>query len=296
MKVLDPAMSAHLEGEATTLCTCWRLLRRDGMQFGFTDHDRDVLFDSLVFEAASGFRAGEIERALGFGIDNQSVAGALSSGRIAAEDLRADRYDGARIEVWTVNWCDPALRCLDQVFVMGETIEEDGRFRAELEGVTAALNHGSGRRFIRNCDADLGDPRCGANLELPQFSAQATVSAILSPMAILADGLEGFESGWFRGGRLRFLSGANTGLGIEIAEHIAESGRQALHLWKTPAFESGAGDEFSITAGCAKTFSQCKEKFANQLNFRGFPHIPGNDFTFGAAYPDAQMDGGPLIP
>jgi len=34
---------------------------------------------------------------------------------------------------------------------------------------------------------------------------------------------------------------------------------------------------------CDKRFATCRDRFANGINFRGFPHIPGNDFVI--AYP-----------
>ena len=41
---------------------------------------------------------------------------------------------------------------------------------------------------------------------------------------------------------------------------------------------SHLGDTFTVTAGCDKQFATCQAKFANAVNFRGFPHMPGNDF------------------
>jgi uncharacterized phage protein (TIGR02218 family) len=43
------------------------------------------------------------------------------------------------------------------------------------------------------------------------------------------------------------------------------------------------GDAFVVTAGCDKHLSTCRDRFANAINFRGFPHIPGNDFV--VSYP-----------
>ena len=43
MKTLSPALAAHMDGEVTTLATCWKLKRRDGVILGFTDHDTDVV-------------------------------------------------------------------------------------------------------------------------------------------------------------------------------------------------------------------------------------------------------------
>jgi uncharacterized phage protein (TIGR02218 family) len=42
--------------------------------------------------------------------------------------------------------------------------------------------------------------------------------------------------------------------------------------------EIGAAVE--VTQGCDKRYETCRDRFANQINFRGFPHIPGNDFVF----------------
>ena len=37
------------------------------------------------------------------------------------------------------------------------------------------------------------------------------------------------------------------------------------------------GDALDIFAGCDKRFETCQSKFANAVNFRGFPHIPGQN-------------------
>ena len=49
-----------------------------------------------------------------------------------------------------------------------------------------------------------------------------------------------------------------------------------------------------MTAGCDKRFSTCRTKFANGLSFRGFPHMPGSDFTYGYADGETTHDGRPL--
>ena len=33
----------------------------------------------------------------------------------------------------------------------------------------------------------------------------------------------------------------------------------------------------SLTEGCDKRFATCRTRFANSANFRGEPHLPGND-------------------
>ena len=57
----------------------------------------------------------------------------------------------------------------------------------------------------------------------------------------------------------------------------------------------GDGHSFTVTAGCDKQFATCQAKFNNPVNFRGFPHIPGNDFVTAIARPgNPANDGGSL--
>ncbi|GIL03336.1 MAG: hypothetical protein BroJett030_32350 [Alphaproteobacteria bacterium] len=296
MKTLPAGLAAHVAGEVTTLCRCWKLIRADGAVLGFTDHDRDVDLDGLACEALSGLGAGELEQSVGLNADTQEVAGALSSDRISADDLHAGLYDGARVELWIVNWSTPAERVLDRVLTIGEVVAEDGAFRAELRALSVDMDETRGRSFSRACDADLGDARCGIDLDQPQCKGAGTVVRALSDLVVEVSGLGGFLSGWFRGGRLAFSSGANAGLAVEVAEHMAGDGTVVLHLWQPPARPLAAGDGFTVRAGCDKAFATCREKFANGINFRGFPHIPGNDFALGYAAAFRQMDGGPIVP
>jgi hypothetical protein len=48
MKTLDSALAEHIASGTTTLCRCWKLIRKDGTVLGFTDHDRDIAFDGTT--------------------------------------------------------------------------------------------------------------------------------------------------------------------------------------------------------------------------------------------------------
>ena len=56
-----------------------------------------------------------------------------------------------------------------------------------------------------------------------------------------------------------------------------------------------AGDAFMVSAGCDKRFPTCKAKFDNAVNFRGFPHMPGNDFALSYPKGDGANEGGVLV-
>ena len=106
MRLLDPAYEAHLRSGATTLATCWRLVRRDGVVLGFTDHDRQLSFAGTDYLPAGGFEAGEDSRKLGPQVDTTEVVGILVSEAITEEDILLGRYDGATVETYRVDWRD----------------------------------------------------------------------------------------------------------------------------------------------------------------------------------------------
>ena len=295
MRQLPAGLQAHLDSGATTLCRCWRLTRADGAVFGFTDHDRDLSVDGTLFEAQAGFEATEMVSTLGLTVDNLDAAGALSSARLSEQALAAGLFDNAAVEIFLVNWADPAQSVLVRGGNLGEVTRSDTAFRAEIRGLAHALNQPEGRVFQFACDADLGDARCGIDLESPSFKAQGTVAAVLDRGRFSASGIEAFAEGWFTRGTVSWTSGANADRRMEVKAHGLSGSLAAIDLWQPMSETIATDDTFDIRAGCDKQFSTCNAKFANGLNFRGFPHMPGNDFAL--SYPvrgEGVNDGGSL--
>lgn len=278
MKFLSSELDAHLASGATTLCWCWRLTRGDGQKLGFTDHDRDVAFDGTIFEAAAGFTASEIRDSVGLSVDNLEVTSAISSERLSEADLAAGVYDDARVEIFRVNWQEPDQRVLMRTGSLGEVRRAGGAFAAEVRGLAHYLQQPKGRLFQFMCDADLGDTRCTVNLNASAFRGTGTVTEILGDRGFKASGLESFSDDWFTRGLLTFTSGESSGQAIEVKDHTESGGIVTVELWIMPRAPLAVGQAFAVTAGCDKHFSTCKNKFSNTLNFRGFPHMPGNDF------------------
>src|SRR5947209_301089 len=120
MRTLPPGLAAHIGQGATTLCHCWKLVRRDGGVAGFTDHSRDLVFDGVTFAARTGLEAAEVTAELGFAIGGGEVSGALVSAGITEDDLASGLYDAASVETWLVNWSAPDERLLLDLAAIGE--------------------------------------------------------------------------------------------------------------------------------------------------------------------------------
>lgn len=293
MRAVPEELKAHLAGDATTVCHAWRVTRRDGTVLGFTDHDHPLDFDATTFLAASGFEASDWEQGGGLAASSGEVAGALTSEAISEEDVAAGKYDGARIEVFVVNWAAPSQHMRLRIATIGEVTRSDGVFRAELRGVAHKLDESRGRIYSRRCDANFGDARCGRNAASSDYRATGTVfSADVDKMTVT--GLDGFAAGFFRYGWLRFTEGPNAGTKIDVESHRRSDGETIIHFWLPLAVAPDVGDAFEITAGCDKTFETCKAKFDNHRNFRGFPHLPGADFSYSYADGETEHDGRPL--
>jgi uncharacterized phage protein (TIGR02218 family) len=166
-------------------------------------------------------------------------------------------------------------------------------FSAEVRGLAHRLDQPKGRLFQYGCDAVLGDERCGVDLGSPEFRGEGIVDAVEDNRRLAVTGLDGFAENWFARGRLLWISGANSGRAMEVKFHRVSAAAVTIELWREMSASIAAGDRFVVTAGCDKQFTTCQERFGNAENFRGFPHMPGNDFV--ASYPnrdDGTNDGG----
>ena len=294
MRMIPEGLSAHLSGDASTTCHGWRLTRKDGVVLGFTDHDRDIVFDGVTFEAATGLLASEASAETGMVTGGMEVAGALISDRLSETELAAGAFDHAKIETFLVNWSLPEERLLLRVGHIGEVLREDGAFRVEIRGLAAGLDEPQGRVFRAPCDADLGDQRCQVDLDAPAYRGSGAVVAAFDGRRFTISGLEGFAVGWFERGTLTWTSGANTGRRAVVKAQRDVVGVPTIELWNAMTGAIEPGDAFTVTAGCDKRFDTCREKFGNRLNFRGFPHMPGNDFALGYARNGSRNNGGRL--
>jgi uncharacterized phage protein (TIGR02218 family) len=353
MKAVTTALAAHLAGPVTTLATCWRITRTDGVVFRFTDHDRDLVFEGEVYQASSGYSRTAISNDVGMGVDNLDVEGVFDSAAVTEEELRAGLFDQADVRIFLVNWADPSMGALRlRRGWFGEVVlTEQGVFRTELRGLTQSLSQRIGELYSPECRADLGDHRCRMPIQ-PPVVARETVYAMGDTVRVVTgagsgsakyenrfyrcvvagttaeaepaydttvgaqttDGTAVFEAleawsrsgvvvavtdrtvftaaieepravdGWFAGGVLTWETGSNAGRSIEVKSWTQATGNLELFLPMGYAIESG--DLFRIRPGCNKRLDTCIDHFANVLNFRGEPYVPGADLL--VSYPDAR--------
>lgn len=291
MKTLPSGMQEHLDSGGTTLCWCWKITRTDGVVLGFTDHDLSLSFGGVDYEPESGFTASEIRAGSELNVDSQDAQGVLSSDRITEADIVGGLWDAADVEVWRVNWQSVSQRVLMRRGAIGEVRRGRMHFTAEMRSLAHVLDQSVGRTFQYSCDAALGDGRCKVNLDAAAYKGTGAVSSVLRDRAFVASGLGSFSSGWFTNGVLTWTTGDNDGRQAEVTAHGRDDGVVVITLLEAPVQRLSAGDDFTIVAGCNKQLSMCNARFDNVLNFRGFPHIPGQDAVLRFAKQGNANDG-----
>lgn len=271
MKTINENLSQHLLKETTTLATCWKITRTDGMVMGFTDHDSDVGHEGVTYSAKSGFTPSAVASAANLAADSMSIDGVLDSDFITEEDVLAGKYDAAEIEIFMVNFNAPNDgRLWLRYGEIGELTLKNGQFVAEVQGILHKLGQTIGDLYSPSCRTQFCDERC--KLDLANYTVLGTITAVTS-CQIFTDVARLEEDGAFSYGSIQFTSGQNNGHIMEVKRFDSGTVTTVLPM----PYEVAIGDAYSMVKGCDKTFSTCVNTYQNALNFRGEPHVPGVD-------------------
>jgi len=264
------------DGGLTSLAFCWRLERRDGAGLGLTSHDRAVVVDGVTYRSSPGMTPSAVRLRAGIEPQSGEVGGALTDAALTERDFEIGRWDGARISLSAVDWGDPQAPALALVGGgLGPVTMKDGEFTADLIGAAAALSAPACPDTSPECRAELGDRACRVDLaeKRERFEAVSLDGNRLTLDRVVGDR--------FAFGEACIVGGTACGwrsrvLGVEDATVV---------LRDPPLAEIASGTSVRLTEGCDKRFATCRTRFANSANFRGEPHLPGNDLL--TRYPGA---------
>jgi len=295
MKSFSAQYQAHIASGATTLATCWLIARKDGVELGFTDHDRPLAFDGKNFDPAAGLDGSGVTAKLGAQVDTSEVAGVLVSSAITEDDILLGRYFGATVTTYSVNWRDPSVRATLRIDTIGEITREDNYFRAELRSQQQMLNIPKGRRYQTLCDAVLGDSRCGVDIQTPTHKFATSVGVVSGRFSLELTGLGALAAGWFSQGKALWTTGKRASKTDIITTHQISGTIVSLSFEEPVGDWVVAGDQANIYSGCDQLYSTCRNKFSNGINFQGFPHIPGSDFILSYPRSGDALSGAALV-
>nr|WP_294849832.1 DUF2163 domain-containing protein [uncultured Sphingomonas sp.] len=268
-------MSVLGNGSLTSIALCWRIERKDGAGLALTSHDEAVEVRGVRHDPAPGMTPAAVRHGGGLDAAKSEVAGALSSAAISEADLLAGRWDGAAVRLSAVDWERPAGSTELASGALGRISQKDREFHAEMLGPAAKLDSPVCPLTSPECRAELGDKAC--RVDMAGRSVRARVVSV-DGLVVTVDRMLDDR---FLMGSLRFLGGDANGLRSMLLKVDAST----VTLRSMPPVTVIAGDAVEVIEGCDKSLETCSARFGNAANFRGEPHLPGNDLL--TRYPGA---------
>jgi len=280
-RTISSQLINHIAQGTTTLATCLKITLSDSTIIAFTDHDQDITYDGVIYKSSAGYIPSSVESKSNLDEESLSVNGAFEIGNLVRTDMLSGKYDYAKIEIFILNYADTTMGKVDSIQGrFGRVNFSDNQFTVNIFSNTKLFGQTIGRTYTSLCSADLGDSKCKINLS--NYTETGTVLTVTDQHSFTASitDLNGNGitiSDWFTSGLLTWTSGNNNGKKIEIRQHTY-SGDHTLSLQEDMFFTIQSGDTFTIYAGCQKrTIEDCKNKFNNILNNRGFKYVPTRD-------------------
>lgn len=152
---------------------------------------------------------------------------------------------------------------------------KDSGVRCVLQGLTTevSLSRPIPRfKYQGMCNHVLGDAMCQVDLASATHRHTAVVTAVSGAMVTVA-GLSAKGSGWAVGGYVEYLAN-------DWRLVLAQTGDVCTLL--LPFADNVVGQTVTVVTGCDHSLDTCNTKFANTINYGGFPYVPQrNPFTAG---------------
>lgn len=293
MRTLSSALTETLSQPATTVCQAWVIRRKDGVVIGLTEHDRALTIASVICTPMDGADATATEARLGLNSETANLTGFLSSDVITDADIAAGRYGDAEVEQYIVDWKSPSSASLLRRYRMGEVRREDDVYVAEVRGTAGLADRPDGRVYARSCAAAFCDRNCG--LDRATYSEAITITAYQSSTRLRLSAVPTRDLSDYIHGTLECVIDGETQRLVVSAIVQPVAGEYELTL-VDPCPGISVPMTASLLQGCDKAFSTCRDRFANSVNFRGFPHMPGNYQALNYIDEETVFDGGPIVP
>lgn len=283
MRTVGNAFKEHLLLESTTLCSCWRMTRKDGKVFGFTDNTFDLVIDGVTYSSAAGMKPSTASSTAGLIVDSMEIMSILTAAGATDRDVRAGLFDKADMLFFVVNYADLSMgKMIVKTGNLGTVQLKQGKFVAEFRSLTQETLSDVVELTRQTCRVRrLGEcPGCCVNLNgntvqgLPIRSlGTITLAQSRRDLTVTFDNPHTWPVGFFKKGLVLFLSGQN----MNIEGEIKSSNGSSLTLQQPAPFTYVIGDRVRVEAGCDRRIETCGDKFGNNLNFRGEPFVPGTD-------------------
>ena len=279
MKTVSSSFMQSLGLESQTLAYGYILSRNDGVRVCFSGHDCNIMVGGNLFIANNALDIGHGEKQSGFANDNNVLFGGFEVGLIEEIDIKLGKWDKAAVEIILFDWQNTNNYATVFNGFINTITQNDIGFEFELSGQKQRLQNQIGRTISRNCDAVLGDEKCGINLVAAGHFINAELLAN-SNVDFIETNANNINADDYIYGKVVFKSGELSGFEIGIKSIVRNAATILIFLENPLPILPMPGDSIRLFKGCDKTFAICKTRFLNGDNFRGCPHLLGQSDAF----------------
>lgn len=268
--------------QVLTLGTCIKIVLQNGKKLGFTTHTSNVRFieePDLVYYS-KGFTPTAVSKNSEMSVDNADGQMIIDNINVLESDLESGIYNNAYYELWDFDWTlktngyySYADRLKEINGTIGEVKRDKLQYTTEYRSLAQYLAITIIDLYKASCNATFGDARCGKDLTSLTFTD--SIGAVVRSNQFIVNTLSQADN-YYNNGIVEFLTGANAGKKYKIKSWNLST--KTIILQMPSYYAISVGDTTKFTAGCNKDKADCKNKFNNYINYRGFMEIPGLDF------------------
>jgi len=256
-----------------TSAWCIRIQCIAGLTIRLTSYPLDLIMsNATVYKTDSGYSTATFSSSTGFSPAVIDLEGIAEIAGISRDQIASGIFDNARIYIFKCNYLSP-VEDYEEITagLFGKTTIVDKKYKIEGVSLIDTLNQSIGRTYSPSCSYVFGSTNCGK--ALGPLTLTGTITAVNSAVSI-TDSSRSEPSDYFAAGTIKFTSGSNNGLkALEIKSFSA--GTIVTH--DAFYYPAQIGDTYTIIPGCRKRREDCRDKWANIINFGGFPDMPLTD-------------------
>jgi uncharacterized phage protein (TIGR02218 family) len=243
-----------------------------GLVVRLTDHPRDIVMSNgQVYLTQSGYQFTGHQAGTGMAANVMDLEGVADLAGVHRDAVQSGVFDGARLYAFATTWRTPVE---DEepigAAILGKATLLDDRWRIEMMSLVDSLNQSVGETYTAACSHEFGDAGC--TVALGPITVTGTLTSVTSG-SVVRDSARTEVADYFGAGTIAYTSGANVGLKpLEIKSYAADG---TVTTFEPAYYPVQVGDAYSMIPGCRKRRPEdCRDKWANVLNFFGFADIP----------------------
>lgn len=243
----------------TTYCYLLEI-KTDSEEFYYTTLDKKIKIERKVYIPQTSLKIGDITNYKN-SYSQVAISGSVTDKLISNKMVVNGKLDNAEIIIKLFDYeNNEIIANLFSGFVTSVT-EDNNVFKVEISSNAFMLDKKIMSVYTPFCRTSLGSKECG--VDLGKYSHNCRISEVINDYSLKADIAK--PTGFFNDGRLV----------IKGKTYDIKSYHNSVVTTYVRIDGAQKDAEITLIEGCTKRVDCCINKFANIINFRGEPHIPG---------------------